>query len=638
MKRAPMCTLMSLVTLALLLACGSEAELPLAPAPSLTAQRSSSGWSDWSEPVNLGPVVNSPASDIAAKVSPDGRSLYFASNRPGGVGGAGNDIWVARRASLESPWETPVNLGPIVNSDRDDGGPSVSPDGRMLFFNSNRLGGRGAADLYVSHRNDPNDDFGWGPPVNLGPLVNTAGGERGPDYVAGRGGEPAMLYFNGGNLGLQQADLYVAPMTRDGEPLGPAELVAGVNAPDANDAGQSVSAQGRAIYFWSNRAGSFGDADLWQSTRRSAHDGWSTPVNLGAPPNTEFAEERPYVSRDGKTLFFDSLRPDGVGGSQDIWMSTRTRIGDDDDDTDAADGDPEVARYSEWSTPVNLGPIVNTAVVEADPFITKDGLSLYFVAGRGRGGSGMRDMWVSQRANTSDPWGPPQNLGPTINSVGHDDAPTLSLDGHRLYFASSRAGGMGGFDLYVSRRRDKRDDFGWEAPVNVGGSVNTAADETSPTFFEDEGTGTMIMYFTSNRPGGHGLDDIYASALHPDETFGSAVLVAELSTPFNDGQPTIRRDGLEMFLGSDRPGTIGNTDLWVATRARTIDPWSVPVNLGPVINSPPRPPDLEQANDFGPALSFDGTALYFASAFRPGNVSDMFDLWVSTRTKLTGPD
>ncbi len=248
--------------------------------------------------------------------------------------------------------------------------------------------------------------------------------------------------------------------------------------------------------------------------------------------------------------------------------------------SEEADNPPQ---FSDWSAPVNLGPVVNTRFVDSDPFISKDGLSLYFVAGQGRGGSGLRDIWVSQRTSTTDPWGPPQNLGPTVNSAGQENSPTLSLDGHRLYFASNRAGAtsLGGFDLYVSRRRDKRDDFGWEAPVNLGSAVNTAADETDAAFFEDEATGATILYFASNRPGGPGGNDIYASTLLPDGTFGPALLVAELSTPFDDMQPAIRRDGLELFLGSDRPGTNGASDLWVATRASTTDLWSTPVNLGP---------------------------------------------------------
>lgn len=294
--------------------------------------------------------------------------------------------------------------------------------------------------------------------------------------------------------------------------------------------------------------------------------------------------------------------------------------------------------FSDWSSPVNLGPIVNSAFADLDPFISKDGLSLYFIAGQGRGGSGQRDIWVSQRASVADPWGQPQNLGPSINSAVQENTPTLSHDGHRLYFASNRPGGFGGFDLYVSRRRDKRDDFGWEAPVNLGSGVNTSANEADPALFDDDATGRIMLYLATNRPGGPGLEDIYASMQGPDGGFGPATLVAELSTPSNDKHPAIRRDGLELFMTSDRPGGFGNADLWVSTRTSTTDPWSAPVNLGPVVNTPPRPPDVEQANDYRPALSFDGTTLYFAAAFRPGNVSDMFDVWMSTRTKLTGPD
>ena len=295
----------------------------------------------------------------------------------------------------------------------------------------------------------------------------------------------------------------------------------------------------------------------------------------------------------------------------------------------------EQPRFSEWSTPVHLGTVLNSRFVDSDPFLSGDGSSLYFVAGRGRGGAGGRDLWVSRRPHGTEPWGMPVNI-PAVNSAGHENAPTLSRDGHRLYFASTRPGGPGGFDLYVSRRRDHRDDLGWGPPMPVAG-VNTSADETDLTFFEDEATGTIIAYFASDRAGGPGLGDLYTATVEPDGTFGPAFLVAELSTPYRDMHPAVRRDGLEMYLTSDRPGTTGNLDLWVATRASTAEPWSAPVNLGPTINTAPRPPELEQPNDVRPALSFDGTTLYFAAAFRAGNVSEMFDLWAATRSRVTGP-
>jgi len=107
------------------------------------------------------------------------------------------------------------------------------------------------------------------------------------------------------------------------------------------------------------------------------------------------------------------------------------------------------------------------------------------------------------------------------------------------------------------------------APVNLGSGVNAAANDMGPSIFEDEETGALTLYFASNRAGGMGSDDIYASTLQPDETFGPAVLVEELSSPFPDRLPSIRRDGQEISLTSDRPGGFGSLDLWVSTRAST---------------------------------------------------------------------
>ncbi len=296
----------------------------------------------------------------------------------------------------------------------------------------------------------------------------------------------------------------------------------------------------------------------------------------------------------------------------------------------AASGDDDRPQFGPWSAPVNLGPAINTAAFEQGPAISKDGLSLYFHSQR-PGGFGGFDIYVAQRPSVNDAWGTPQNLGPNINTSSGEFAPAFSLDGHRLYFQSNRPGGFGGQDIYVSRRHNKRDDFGWQPPENLGSGVNTAAQELQPVApFEDNETGVITLYFTSNRPGGLGGDDIYATTLQPDETFGPAVLVPELSSPASDSGPALRRDGLEMFLASDRLGSIigpnglPSTDLWISTRPSTSDPWSTPVNLGPVVNS--------VFIDGGPELSFDGTALYFFSG-RAGGFG-IFDLWVTTRTKL----
>ena len=258
--------------------------------------------------------------------------------------------------------------------------------------------------------------------------------------------------------------------------------------------------------------------------------------------------------------------------------------------------------------------------------ISKDGLSLYFASNRA-GGFGRQDIWVSRRAGIDDAWGPPQNLGPAVNTAFDDRAPMLTRDGHRMYFSSDRPGGLGGSNVYVSRRHSQRNNFGWEPPENLGGNVNSGG-AGLPFYSEDPVTGTGALYFNSGRPGGIGSTDIYASTLQHDETFGPAVLVPELSSPLRDAKVSIRRDGLELFLTSDRTGTIGSFDVWVATRATTNSPWSTPVNLGPVVNS--------TVDEGRMALSFDGTTLYVTGT-RPGGFGAQ-DIWVSTRSKVKEPD
>jgi len=295
-------------------------------------------------------------------------------------------------------------------------------------------------------------------------------------------------------------------------------------------------------------------------------------------------------------------------------------------------------RYSDWSAALNLGPVVNSPYNDNHPAISKNDLSLYITSTRPGGVNGanllqFEEIWVSQRARRDADWGSPVNLGPAINSIGSNTgSPTFTPDGHRMYFHSNRRGPCGLADLYVARRHDKRNDFGWGLAENLGCVVNGPFNDNGPTYFEDETTGITTLYFTSTRPGGPGDFDIYASTRAGDESeFGPAVLVPELSGPGRDTRTAIRRDGLEIFLSSDvsgRVGGIGSQDIWVSTRATTLDPWSTPVNLGPTVNS--------TAFDGAPAVSFDGTTLYFFSE-RAGGFGKR-DLYVTTRTRLRGSD
>ena len=278
--------------------------------------------SEWSTPVNVGAPINTSGNEVNAALSPDELSLYFTTIRTGGFGGT--DVWVSRRACGDCAWEEPRNLGAAINGPGADAGPRLSTDGHLLFFQSDRVGGHGGGDVYVSRRSDTNDDLSWGDPVNLGADVNTAETENAADYLQSAEEGSANLYFNRSSAG--GIDLYYAAVTRDGETRGPSVLVSELSDPAATDQHASVRKDGREVFFSSNRAGGVGGLDLWAATRQSVHEAWSAPVNLGAPLNTSLTDQQPSLSGDGRTLLFSSSRAGGLGGN-DLWISTRTPSG-----------------------------------------------------------------------------------------------------------------------------------------------------------------------------------------------------------------------------------------------------------------------------------------------------------------------
>jgi Tol biopolymer transport system component len=230
------------------------------------------------------------------------------------------------------------------------------------------------------------------------------------------------------------------------------------------------------------------------------------------------------------------------------------------------------------------------------------------------------DLWVARRASTDLPWGVPELLPDTVNSAFNDRSPTISPDGHWLSFASDRPGTLGNFDIWVSWRPHVHDDFGWQPAVHLDAPLNSDAFDSGPTLLPDDNSASTLWYFTSGRPGGVGLTDIYVSTWGPDGSFSAPTLVPELSSPAQDQRPYVRHDGLEFFVNSNRAGSFGVFDIWVSTRASTQEPWSIPQNVT-VLNT--------TAQDITPALSWDGRMLIFSSNRPQGSVWRMY---VSTRT------
>lgn len=256
-----------------------------------------------------------------------------------------------------------------------------------------------------------------------------------------------------------------------------------------------------------------------------------------------------------------------------------------------------------YSKVTMLGTNVNdSTAIDAGPEISFNGLELYFHSTRD-GGLGGLDLYVSKRASTSDSWGPAVSLGATINTTADDRAASLSKNGLTLIIASDRSGGEGGNDLYKSTRATLTDD--WVTPVNLGNVVNTAFNESGADLKADE----LLIFFHSDRPGGLGGDDLYATSRvsvqdpwEPPVHLGTNVNSSDFDTA-----PEAASDLLTLYFHSTRAGGAGSHNIWRASRTSITDIWGVPVLVPAPVNS--------TAADLGVSLSSDWKVLYFASDF-----------------------
>ncbi|OAI54145.1 hypothetical protein AYO48_01275 [Gaiella sp. SCGC AG-212-M14] len=272
------------------------------------------------------PSFNGPDLDGCPFVSRDDKKFFMASNRPGGLGGI--DIWLSTRAHKGDPWGVPVNVGAPVNSSANDFCPTLARDGRNFYFVSNRAGGCGGADMYTAQRDAAGS---FGPVTNLGCQVNSSADEASPMPLR-EAGKGKVLYFSSTRPGgfaveapgalVGDSDLYVSVWA--GGAFGPAALVPGANS-SFEDGQPNTRRDGLELFFYSNRTGTLGMADIYAATRTKTANEWSTPFNLGSNVNSAAAETRPSLSWDGTTLYYGSTRPGGEG-STDHYMTTREKL------------------------------------------------------------------------------------------------------------------------------------------------------------------------------------------------------------------------------------------------------------------------------------------------------------------------
>ena len=205
----------------------------------------------------------------------------------------------------------------------------VTIDGHWLYFVSNRLGGYGLGDLWLAHRKDKDDPTGWETPVNLGPNVNTTNGETGPSIFEDEASGKTMLYFSrtypvSGSSPPRNGNKIWQVELLDWDNPGTPALVAELNTTGENNMHTFVRRKdGLEVIFVSDRAGGLGWWELWTSTRPSTSSPWSTPVHLGELVNSAYDETRPSLSWDGTTLYFWTDRESWM---IHLYKSERTKI------------------------------------------------------------------------------------------------------------------------------------------------------------------------------------------------------------------------------------------------------------------------------------------------------------------------
>ena len=202
----------------------------------------------WDKVKDIGPPINTIENEGAFSISSDGNYIFFTScSRNGGKGQC--DIWLTSKKN--NRWDEPKNLQSPINTKYWESQPSISSDGRMLYFSSDRPGGYGGTDIWVSEFSNS----GWSAPKNLGPAVNTSKDEQFP----------------------------------------------------------FIHSDNRTLYFSSNGHPGLGKSDLYL-TRKDVKLNWETPINMGFPINSRGQDWNLVVARDGKTAYFSSDQLKGFGG------------------------------------------------------------------------------------------------------------------------------------------------------------------------------------------------------------------------------------------------------------------------------------------------------------------------------------
>lgn len=252
----------------------------------------------------------------------------------------------------------------------------------------------------------------------------------------------------------------------------------------------------------------------------------------------------------------------------------------------------------------NIGSVVNTKYADFAPVISADESILVFTSRR-PGSTGeildennmyYEDIYITHRKN--EHWQAPQNIGKSVNTEGHDASIAISPDGTQIFIYKDDNLG----DLFVSKFEGGK----WSKPQDLGKNINSKHGETSISMTSDGRT----VYFTSDREGGLGEMDIYKSQKDKKGKWGPAVNLGKvINTEYSEESPFIHPDGRTLYFSSKGHAGMGEYDIFKST-LKDDGTWTAPENLGYPINT--------ADNDIYFVLSADNKDGYYSSEREDG--------------------
>jgi len=261
----------------------------------------------------------------------------------------------------------------------------------------------------------------------------------------------------------------------------------------------------------------------------------------------------------------------------------------------------------------NLGDILNSKYSDHSPVFSADESVMMFTSRRPNTSGGSPDMdgvydeniFVSSKINGQ--WTEPKSISDKINTSEHEATIGLSIDGLTLLIYKGEDDGS----IYMSRKIGEI----WETPMKLGSNINTNYRETHASLSANG----RFLYFTSDKPGGHGGLDIYMSEIQQDGTWGHAEnLGVAVNSPLNEESPFIHPDGTTLYYSSEGHNTIGGYDIFKSVRNNEGN-WSLPTNIGYPINT--------VDDDVYYLPTPDGKRAYFSSQRKKGHGSnDIYEI------------